>query len=476
MADKQRISAKQFKKNVILSVAVQLISLCVSLLLGLVVPKYISEYSYAYWQGFVLYLGYVGVLHFGLLDGIVLRYAQYDYDELDKERLRSQFALLLCGTGVFMLAGLAVAAVITNAVTKTTLVFLSIGIVTRNIFTYSSYVFQITNQINKYSSLVITQRISYGIIVAVLLLLGVDRFEWFCIADLMGDVVGLVLAYIFNKGIYFGKLLPLKEAFQEFWLNIAAGIILMLANWSSAFLTSSAKMMIQWQWDDLTFGKISFAFNVSSLFLVFISAVSVVLFPSLKRLDKKQLPQLYRTIRSGVMPILFLVLLLYFPGGWILRLILPAYEPSLIYLATLLPTIIYSSLVNLLTNNYLKAYRKETQMLTVNLISIAVAVVLMGISAYVLHNLQMVLISVVIAMMVYSILSEIVVMRATGIFFVKEFFVEAVMTAAFIIIANSLCGWAAFGVYFIVVAVYLFFERKNLTQISDQAKKMLRRK
>ena len=34
-----------------------------------------------------VHVGYVGVLHFGLLDGIVLRYSQYDYDELDKPRI-----------------------------------------------------------------------------------------------------------------------------------------------------------------------------------------------------------------------------------------------------------------------------------------------------------------------------------------------------------------------------------------------------
>ena len=82
------ITTKTFAKNVILSIVAQIISLSISFVTTLIVPRYIDEYQYAYWQTFVLYAGYVGILHFGLLDGLVLRYSKYDYEELDKARLR----------------------------------------------------------------------------------------------------------------------------------------------------------------------------------------------------------------------------------------------------------------------------------------------------------------------------------------------------------------------------------------------------
>jgi O-antigen/teichoic acid export membrane protein len=80
-----QITGKSVAKNISLSVLVQAISLIVSFVLNLIVPKFIDEYQYSYWQTFLLYAQYVGILHFGLLDGIVLRYSQYDYDELDKK-------------------------------------------------------------------------------------------------------------------------------------------------------------------------------------------------------------------------------------------------------------------------------------------------------------------------------------------------------------------------------------------------------
>ena len=102
----KEVNVSQIKKNMVVSVAAQVISLIVSFIMNLILPKYISEYQYAYWQTYLLYVGYVGVFHFGLLDGILLRYSQYDYDELDKPRIRSQFKCLLTITSAFSIVGI----------------------------------------------------------------------------------------------------------------------------------------------------------------------------------------------------------------------------------------------------------------------------------------------------------------------------------------------------------------------------------
>lgn len=115
------------------------------------------------------------------------------------------------------------------------------------------------------------------------------------IADLFGDAVGIVIGIIFNGGLFFGKSLPIKEAFEECKINVSSGIILMLANWSAMLMIGGAKMIIQWRWDELLFGKVSFAFSVSNVFLVFVTAISVVLFPSLQRIEQDKLPQMYKS-------------------------------------------------------------------------------------------------------------------------------------------------------------------------------------
>lgn len=476
MSENTRITTSQIQKNIFLSLFVQIVSLLISVLLNLIVPKFIDELQYAYWQMFVLYIGYVGVLHFGLLDGIVLRYSQYDYEQLDKERIRSQFKILLFSTGVMSVLGIVVASLFLPVITKTVVILVSIGIVTKNFLTYNSYSFQITNRINKYAVLTITQRVTQGVIVAAALILGGGRFEWFCIAELLGDVVANALGCIFNKGMYFGKSIPFKDALKEWKINVGSGILLLLANWSAMLLVGSAKMVVQWKWDEFTFGKVAFAFSISNLFLVFINAISVVLFPSLKRMEEDKLPTLYGQIRGIISPLLFIAMLAYFPGAWLLNMFMPNYSASLVYLGTLLPIIIYSSKVSLLTNNYLKAYRKEKFMLIVNAISIAVAFVSFAVCAYVFNSLTAVLVCTVGAIMLNSVLSEIVVMKTIKANFIGDFIVEFIMTAAFIVIANTLPLWWACGAYALALLAYLVYNGKRLTPIFNRVKDILRRK
>ncbi len=458
----KKITNKKFATNVILSLIAQMISALVSFLLALIVPRFINELSYSYWQTYVLYVGYVGVLHFGLLDGLILRYSKYDYEELDKSRLRSQFIILLSFTGLITVIFGAVSLFALGGENRLIFTFVAIGVVTKNLVTYSSYLFQITNRINKYVILIIAQRLTYGIIVILLLLLGVDDFYWYCVADLCGDAVGAGIGFIFNRGLYFGKLIPFGESVKELQSNISSGIILLMANWSSMLMVGGAKMLVQWHWDELVFGKVSFAFSVSSVFTVFVTAISVVLFPSLQRIDNDKLPQMYKSIRGILSPLLFFIMIFYYPGCWILDKWLPQYSQSLVYLGVLLPMIIYSSKVSLLTNNYLKVYRKEKSLLVVNIISIAVGFILFVLCAYVFDNLFALIASVVFVIMLNSILAEIVVSRIIGAMLIKEFIIEGIMTVLFILCASLLPHWWGMLAYFVAFVIYGAINYKSI--------------
>lgn len=459
-----RISAAQIKKNMIISVLAQIVSLIVSFIMNLILPKYISEFQYAYWQTYLLYVGYVGILHFGLLDGIVLRYSQYDYDELDKPRIRSQFKALLLVNNLIAMIGIVIAGVFCNAEMRIVFIMTAIGIITRNLFTYTSYTFQITNRINKYAIMIISYRIFYGIVVCILLICGVQNFFWFCLADLCSDLFGIFIGAFFNRGLYFGPSLNLKDTLQELSLNISSGIMLMAANWSSFLLTGSARLIIQWHWDELIFGKVSFSFSITNLFLTFVTAISVVLFPSLKRADPDKLPELYKQIRDGISPFLICILICYYPGCWILNKWIPVYNESLVYLGILLPIIVFTSKVSLLTNNYLKAFRKEKKMFLINVVSVCLAVSSFVVSAYIFDNLNMLLICIVAVLMFRSIASEIEVMKILNIHGVKDFMIEILMTIIFVFSTVQFNLWEGFLIYFLAEMIYIYLYRKHIKE------------
>lgn len=437
---KEEIGAKQIKRNVLLSMSVQLVSFFVSLILNLILPKFISETEYSYWQTFLLYVSYVPLLHFGFLDGLMLRYSQYDYDSLNKPLIRSQFKIFLVFELIFAAVIVGIGLFIPDETTKVILFFIAFAIVSTNVFTYTSYFFQLTNRISKYAVLVLIQRLLLGLGVLGLVVAGRQYFYEICIVYLLADVVAILWGSIGNKGLYLGKSVPAKEGFKELWTNVSAGVMLLIANLSAMLLVGGAKMFVQWRYDALTFGKVAFSFNVSNLFLTFVTAASVALFPSLKRINQENLPDVYMKIRRSVSPWLFVALLSYFPGQLILEKWLPNYASSLVYLGALMPIIVFASRVSLLTNNYLKAYRKERTMLLINVVSVAVAFALFFVSAYCADSILLILLSLVLVIMARSIISEIVVMNLIGKKCYGNFFVEIVLTIAFVLATMKFNG------------------------------------
>ena len=60
----------------------------------LIIPKYLSLEGYGYWQLFTLYASYVGILHLGFIDGVLVRWAGKYLVQVGGE-IKSAFRFLL---------------------------------------------------------------------------------------------------------------------------------------------------------------------------------------------------------------------------------------------------------------------------------------------------------------------------------------------------------------------------------------------
>ena len=85
-----------------------LLTVIVSSLVVLILPKIMGVEEYGYWQLYIFYLSYAGFVHLGWVDGIYLRYGGLEYADLDKENFFSQFLMLLIyltGIGILFFLG-----------------------------------------------------------------------------------------------------------------------------------------------------------------------------------------------------------------------------------------------------------------------------------------------------------------------------------------------------------------------------------
>ena len=425
-------STTGMKKNVALTVSAQLVSFFVSAVLNLILPKYVSEIDYSSWQTLLLYLGYVPIFHFGFLDGLMLRYSQYDYNTLNKPLIQSQFRLFLGAEVFFALTVFALSFGVENETYRWLVRFVSFGIITANLYAYASHLFQMTNRISKYVIFVMMMRLILGVGIVAALFFGANSFYDLCIVYFISCVLTILWGASQNRELFWGTGKLAEGTLAEFKSNVSSGIMLLIAYLSSIFFVGGAKMVVQWHYDPLLFGRVAFSFNLVNLFLTFVTAASIAVFPSLKRIDTDHLPDFYVKIRRSMTPLLFVSLALYFPGYYVLKFWLPNYADSLVYLGVLMPMIVYESRVTLLTNNYLKTYRKERLMLLINLVSVAVAFVLYLVSAYVLDSLFVLLACLVSVVIVRSVVSEVVVMKIINRRRYAPFAAELAFVAMFI--------------------------------------------
>lgn len=106
----------------------------------------------------------------------------------------------------------------------------------------------------------------------------------------------------------------------------------MIATYAGSLIISSVRMIVDASWGVEVFGVFSFSLTLSNVFLTFISQVSIVVFPALRRVPVNGQKKVYIMMRNALSLILPLVMAGYLPIVLIVHQFLPQYIDSLAFL------------------------------------------------------------------------------------------------------------------------------------------------
>ncbi len=79
----------------------------------------------------------------------------------------------------------------------------------------------------------------------------------------------------------------------------------MLSSIASMLILGTIRFFVQQRWSIETFGKLSFTLSISNMFLTFVNAVGIVMFPLLRRTNQQRLPELFRILRDLFVPLTY---------------------------------------------------------------------------------------------------------------------------------------------------------------------------
>ncbi|MGL9728852.1 lipopolysaccharide biosynthesis protein [Enterococcus sp. DIV0756] len=447
--------AKVIIKNLYYTVAANFATLGISVLLNLFVPKLLGVTEYSYWQLYVFYSSYVGFLHFGWVDGIYLKIGGEEYDRLDKKSLGSQFwyllmlELILSGVVIFW-------ALFFMSLNNQSLILILTAVVSvvTIVKTFILYIFQSTNRIKEYAQLSRNDRYLYVLFIGIYFSVGGRDFYWLIAMDILSKFILTIWGISRIKDMVTEKLIPLKNMYLEILDNINIGSKLLLSNIASMLILGSIRFFVQHRWSIETFGKLSFTLSISNMFLTFVNAIGVVMFPLLRRTNQDKLPKLFLTLRNIFVPVTYGILLFYIPAKLILGMWLPAYHDSLLYMGILFPIVVYEGRMSLLINTYLKSLRKEKTILRVNVITLAVSLMLSLFVIFVVENLLLSVALIIFSLALRCNLAEFFLCRAMDVKFGYRTFLETALTLLFIIsnllFDGSLMSLIMYAVFYLI--------------------------
>ena len=452
-----------FFKNVSYSLISNVSNMLLGIVAVLVFPKFIGVDEYGYYQLFIFYSSIMIITAFGWGEGYYLQIGGKKYLELDKEQESAHFWMMtIIQTAVYFLILLFILLLSNDSDKRLVYILACVWAFGSNPRYFLKLVLQATNSIRKYAVVTITERLISIVLTFALICFGYRDYVMLLVLEVIGRYASLAFAVYFCRDAVFVKPRFSIERFKEIRRYIACGFMVLFASLSSTLIIGLVRLGIENYWSITEFSKVSLAISISNLALQCISAIAVVMFPTLRRMQTQRQREVYPAINTLLMVLIFAVLIFYNPAARLLALWLPEYSDSIKYAAILLPMCVYECKNAVLVVTYIKTLRCEKILLWSNLIALSASCVCTAIFVYGIHNIELTMVSIFVILMLRSNISEHWLNKKLKVNIRKDTILELLMCVAFII-CNWFLGIYGVGIYGLCYFAYLFaFKRVDL--------------
>lgn len=450
-------------RNMSVAFAAQGVSMLLSMLQGLIVPKILGVEQYGYWQLYIFYISYVGFFHFGLSSGVYLTTGGQKREEMDKPAIKSQMIF-----GATYQAVMAVVIVFLADFLRTSeerlfiIVMTAAYLVLQNLATFMMNELQCMNETKKSSYSTIVERLAFLVPLLVFLALRVDVFYPYVFAFTASTLAQLVYCAWNLRDFWTAPWLGFRQAARLSVKSIKIGFPMMFANIMGMLILGIGRFFIDAAWGIETFGKLSLALSLVSFFLAFVGQASMVLFPSLRQASSDEVRSFYKCARDIMSLIFPSIYLLYFPIAWLLSLWLPDYATTFVYLVFLLPICVFDSKFNITGVTYYNVLRHERVMLAVNAAAAGLSLSITLVAVYILDSPLVVIGAMSISIILRCLWSESFMNRAVGVGTSAIGISEVFLTIEFVVATYALSSIPAFLIYLISYGVFLLVFHREL--------------
>lgn len=467
------MNLKKVLKDIALAFLSQGISTLTSIVLSLLLPKLLGVREYGYWQLLIFYMSYAGFLHFGLNDGLYLEKGGQNRSKIDKKSVNSQFIVSLLFQAIIAVGVFIVALIGPFEEERAfVLAIFSVTFLFTNASSLLGFLFQAMNETPLFSFSCVIETLSLFTFFIVLIFARINVVEPYLVAYFISRMVRFAYCLFHARDFIRAGFYAPKDSFSLSLHSMNIGIKLMISNIMSQLILGCVRFFIDANWGIEVFSIVSFSISIASLFLTFLSQVSMVFFPNLKQTSEDNLKKVFLIMRDGLDVMLPAIYVLFGPIVVILTAWLPQYAKSLELFSILFPICVFDGKMDIVGTTFFKVLRQEKQLLKINIVAFATSAVITIAGTYVFHSVEFTLTGVMLILGIRSTYSELKITSILGVETTRLGFMALALSAAFVVIAQVASPLAASFAFCIIYLAYLFLNKKHLQSILKAASKL----
>ena len=285
----------------------------------------------------------------------------------------------------------------------------------------------------------------------------------------------LIWYVVTYKDITFGKAENPFKNFTEIAVYYKKGIILTIAFQVANLIFNLDRQFVSIFYDTETYARYSFAYSLISMATTVIGAVSLVLFPNLKRKSEETIIRDFSNNMALIALLVFAAHIGYYPLCGFIKWFLPDYAPSLIYLRIIFPGLAISSCISAIIFTYYKVLNKNTLYFIISCGVLALSAFLNGCANTFFHSPSAISWASVVSLLVWYLVGESFFVKKYNVKWIKNLIYIVVMSVGFYSISfgieNAVVGTVVYTVLFMLIS-FVFYRKLIFSSIGKFNRKI----
>src|SRR5712692_4264281 len=454
-----------FARHVLLFSFANLVALVGNGVLTFLLPRLLSMESYGYYRLFVLYGGFAGVLHLGLLDGALIRWAARPQQRMRAEVLNSLGFLLVEHAAILVPATAVLALLFHRQPWFFLVVAIALYAVVFNVSTLGQFALQADKLFGLLSLVTVMN--------PVLLLTAVVALHYWRHLTMGTLVAAFILCWLLAAipvwGLLLRKFSAGRRSVRHAWgigaYNLRVGWRVLLALLLTNVALSLDRIAVSLSFSIRDFAIYSLAATALAVVNTIILSVSRVVFPYLSDgLSPETQVRAYWWGEACLVGLWAISLAGYFPLHWLITWLLPNYIPSLPVLRLLMLATGLTGIIHILQSNFFRSTFRLGQLLLGCAVGLVAALVLLTLARRT-GQLSMMALAMLGAIGLWWMLNERLLKPLTGgsswnLVRTTLVYTGCALWFVFCTSWNSLV--AAAGAYLLVAAVVVFLSYRSI--------------